>query len=395
MLYDVRALDASGRIKLTVEATGETEAASHVRSQGYQVLTVNPCRAAGPSFLARRSAFPLLLFSRELMGLLGSGLALTETLETLAEKETRADARQVLETVVRHLYEGESFSAAIAHFPESFPALYVAVVRASERTSNLAEVLSRYVAYQEQVDAVRKKVAAAAVYPLLLLSAGGLVALFLVGYVTPRFASVYEGNMASLPFASRLLIEGGGALQQHGLAALFLAVSAAALGVWGFRRPEARARISRWLWRMPGLGERLRIFHLTRYYRTLGMLLQGGISLVQSLTMAEGMLHPELQLHLRAATIMIRQGQTLSRAMEANGLTTPVAVRLLRVGEKSGSMGEMLESAARFHDEELARFVEMATQLVEPVLMAMIGLVIGVLVVLLYLPIFDLAGSIQ
>ncbi len=395
MLYEVRALGTSGRLKLMVEAAGIAEAEQHVRSQGYQVLAVSPGRATGKSILAGSGRFSLVLFSRELMALLGSGLPLTESLETLAEKETRAESKQLLEKVVKHLFEGESFSVAIAHFPEAFPALYVSVVRASERTSSLGEALSRYVAYQEQLDVVKKKVASAAVYPLLLLGAGSLVALFLVGYVTPRFASIYEGNMAALPFASRLLIEAGGAFQHHALASALVFAALVALVVWGLSRPATRAWVSRALWRMPGVGEHLRIFHLTRFFRTLGMLLQGGISIVPALTMVEGLLHPELRMRLHGASNMIREGKSMSQAMEANGLSTPVAARLLRVGEKSGRMGEMMEAVARFHDEELARFVEWFTRLVEPLLMAMIGLVIGVLVVLLYLPIFELAGSLE
>ncbi|MBK9326528.1 MAG: type II secretion system F family protein [Hydrogenophilales bacterium] len=395
MLYEIRALGPGGRKVFTVDAAGEAEAAEQARGQGLQVLTVAPRSNVAARWRGRRSRFPLVLFSRELMALLGSGLALTEALQTLVEKETRAETRQVLDQVVRHLFEGERFSTAISHFPDAFPPLYVSVVQASEKTSGLAEALARYVAYQEQVEGVKKKVVAASVYPLLLLAVGGLVALFLLGYVTPRFAAIYEGNMERLPFASRMLIAGGGLVEAHALTALFALVATLALAVWGFTRPATRAWVSRLLWRAPGLGEHLRIFHLTRFYRTVGMLLQGGIPVVQALGMAGGMLHPELRLRLQGATRLIREGQSLSRAMEQSGLSTPVSVRLLRVGEKSGRMGEMMESVAKFHDEELARFVEWFTRLVEPLLMALIGLVIGVIVVLLYLPIFELAGSLE
>ncbi len=395
MLFEIRALGPQGRKTLTVEAAGAGEAAEQARGQGYQVLTVAPRVGVAARWKAHRGRFPLVLFSRELMALLASGLPLTEALQTLVEKETRAETRQVLEKVVKHLFEGERFSAAIAHFPEAFPALYVSVVRASEKTSGLGEALSRYVAYQEQVEGVRKKAVAAAVYPLLLLVAGGLVALFLLGYVTPRFAGIYEGNMERLPFASRLLMQAGGFIEAHAATALAILAGFLALLYWAATRPATRAWISRSLWRMPGLGENLRVFHLTRFYRTVGMLLQGGIPVVQSLGMAEGLLHPELRLRLDTATRMIREGQSLSRAMESSGLSTPVAARLLKVGEKSGRMGDMMEAVARFHDEELARFVEWFTRLVEPLLMAIIGLVIGVIVVLLYLPIFELAGSLE
>ncbi len=395
MLFEIHALGPAGRKVLMLEATGAGEAAEQARGQGYQVLTVVSRTGMAARWQTRRTRFPLVLFSRELMALLSSGLALTEALQTLVEKENRTETRQLLDKVVKHLFEGERFSVAIAHFPDAFPPLYVSVVQASEKTSGLVEALSRFVAYQEQVELVKKKLAAAAVYPLLLLSVGGLVALFLLGYVTPRFASIYEGNLERLPFASRMLIAGGGMIEAHALPALVTLLAVAALTVWGVSRPATRAWISRLLWRTPGVGEHLRVFHLTRFYRTVGMLLQGGIPVVQSLSMAEGLLHPELRLRLNGATRMIREGQSLSRAMEDNGLSTPVAVRLLRVGEKSGRMGDMMEAVAKFHDEELARFVEWFTRLVEPLLMAVIGLVIGVIVVLLYLPIFELAGSLE
>lgn len=395
MFFEVRVLNATGRHSLTVEAADESGARAQARSQGYQVLAVRPRSGHSFSWLGRGTGFPLVLFTRELMVLLGSGLPLTEALETLAEKESRGENREILNQVIRHLYEGERFSAAIAHAPQAFPPLYVSVVMASEKTSDLSEALARYVTYQEQVDGVRKKVIAAAVYPSLLLAAGGLVALFLLGYVTPRFAGVYEGNLERLPWASRLLMDWGGLIQAHGLPALAVLVAVLALMVWGLRRPATRAWISRGLWRLPGLGERLRVFHLTRFYRTVGMLLSGGIPAVTALSMAEGLLHPELRTRLAGAARLIREGQPLSAAMEARGLSTPVAARLLRVGEKSGRMGEMMEAVARFHDEELARFVDWFTRLIEPVLMACIGLVIGVIVVLLYLPIFELSGSLE
>lgn len=395
MLFQIRALGPQGRKTLTLEAVDADQAAAQVRGQGYQVLTVSANTGVTARWQARRSRFPLVLFTRELMALLGSGLALSEALQTLAEKESRAETRQILDGVVRHLFEGERFSAAIAHFPEAFPPLYVSVVQASEKTSSLSEALARYVAYQEQVEGVKKKVSAAAVYPVLLLAVGGLVALFLLGYVTPRFAAVYEGNLDNLPFASRVLILGGSLIEAHALPMLLGFAGSAGLLAWILTRPATRAWVSRRLWQAPALGEHLRVFHLTRFYRTVGMLLQGGIPVVQSLGMAAGLLHPELRLRLDGATRMIREGQPLSRAMEAHGLSTPVASRLLRVGEKSGRMGDMMEAVARFHDEELARFVEWFTRLIEPLLMAFIGLVVGAIVVLLYLPIFELAGSIE
>jgi general secretion pathway protein F len=395
MQFLVTALAASGRHRLTLEAAHSEDAAEQARRQGYTVLTVSPAGAAGLGWPARRYRFPLTLFSRELLALLGSGLALVEALQTLAEKETRGETRKLLTQVLGHLYEGESLSAAIARHPEAFPPLYVASVRASEKTSNLPEALTRYVAYQGQLEILRKKAIAAAIYPMLLLVIGSLVALFLLGWVVPRFASIYEGNLERLPLASRWLMQWGGLIHEHAVLVVGGGLAAAVGLARILRQPRVRAALSRRLWRMPGVGEKLRIFQLTRFYRTVGMLLSGGIPVVTALAMAEGLLHPELRVRLASAARDIREGKPTSQAMESAGLTTPVALRMLRVGERSGRMGEMMESAAAFHDEELARAVDWFTRLVEPLLMALIGLTIGIIVVLLYMPIFELAGSLE
>lgn len=395
MLFEVTALGEGRRERLRFDAADAADAAEQARLQGLTVLGVRAGSGLPGLALKRPARFPLTLFSRELLALLGSGLSLVESLQTLAEKESRPETLRVLEDLLKHLYEGESFSAAIGRNPGAFPPLYVATVRAAERTSDLPQALGRFVAYQEQVEQVRKKAIAAAVYPVMLIMVGGMVSLFLLGYVTPRFASIYADNMERLPWASRLLMEWGGLIQKHSLEAVLFGL-AALVGAAAFVvRPASRAAIGRMAWRLPLLGERLRIFQLTRFYRTVGMLLAGGITVTTSLEMASGLLNPELRQRLAAAARDIREGKSISAALERAGLTTPVASRMLRVGEKSGRMGEMMESIAAFHDEETNRFVEWFTRLFEPLLMTAIGLIIGLIVVLLYLPIFELASTLE
>jgi len=149
------------------------------------------------------------------------------------------------------------------------------------------------------------------------------------------------------------------------------------------------------IWRIPALGKKLRIFQLARFYRTLGMLLNGGTSIIVALESVAGLLDKTLQSKMKLASVAIQQGQPISQAMDQVGLTTPIALRMLRVGERSGKIGEMMERIAAFYDEELSRWIDWFTKLFEPILMLFIGLVIGVVVLLLYMPIFELAGSIQ
>lgn len=355
------------------------------------------CTGAGLSLgaLSWRPRFPLLLFTQELHALLRSGISLVEAIETLAEKESRAETRAALQRLLSALYEGKPFSQALQALPESFPELYVATVRASERTGDLPEALQRYVTYQTQIDVVRKKLVSASIYPAILVSVGGLVTLFLLGYVVPRFSHVYEDMGDDIPFVSRLLMQWGQLMDANGALMGGLFVAGVVLLGWWLVQPSTHARILRAFRAIPAMGERVRVYQLTRFYRTLGMLLSGGISIVPALGMVSGLLDPELRGRMDTATRMIREGRSISTAMDACGLTTPVSLRLLRVGERSGQMGEMMERIAAFHDEELARWVEWFTKTFEPLLMAVIGIVIGGIVVLMYLPIFELAGSIQ
>jgi len=149
------------------------------------------------------------------------------------------------------------------------------------------------------------------------------------------------------------------------------------------------------LWKLPGLGERMKIYQLARFYRTIGMLLKGGVPLVTTLKMGAELLHPVLRARLASASRSISEGRSVSESLDANDLTTPVALRMLAVGEQSGNMGEMMDRIAAFHDEEISRWVEWFTRLFEPILMAVIGLLIGGIVILMYMPIFELAGSLQ
>src|SRR6185295_14423702 len=165
--------------------------------------------------------------------------------------------------------------------------------------------------------------------------------------------------------------------------------------IYALRLPHVRTAIGDAVWRLPAIGERLKVYQLARFYRTIGMLLRGGMPLPRSLDMGAELLHPLLRDRLVEANRAISEGRGVSASLEAQGLVTPVALRMLAVGEKSGNMGEMLEQVAAFHDEELARWVDWFTRLFEPVLMAIIGLVIGAIVILMYMPIFELAGNLQ
>jgi general secretion pathway protein F len=392
MRYRVTSLDASHAVAtLLVDALDEADAHRQVIARGLRVLGVRAIRWRGP----RRARLSLVAFSNELVALLEAGLSLVEAIDALTEKERDDAVRHVLEGMRRRLYEGQTLSVALADFPGSFPALYVATVRASERSGAIAEALRRFVSYQQQIDLLKKRLLNASIYPAVLLVAGSLVLLFLVAYVVPRFSGIYEEIGGDLPLASRILMQWGRLLQANGPAVLAAGLAAAALTGWALLRPAVRAAAGRMLLRVPTLGHQAELYQLARLYRTVGMLLRDGLPVVTAFEMTGGLLAAAARPRLVAATRAVREGRSLTEALAAQGLTTPVAERMLRVGERSGNMGEMMERVAAFYDEALSRFVDVATRLIEPAMMAVIGLLIGLVVVLMYFPVFELAGSIR
>jgi general secretion pathway protein F len=396
MRFELRGITHDGRIEsLDLQALDEASAREHAESQGYTVIGVRR-RSNGLRFVRKGAErFPLVLFSQELLVLLEAGLPLVEAIDTLATKERRSDFRTLLAQIVSVLRQGRTLSSALEQFPTAFPALYVATVRAAERTSDLPHALGRFVAYQTQIEALKKRVVNASIYPLLLIGVGGLVSLFLLFYVVPRFARIYEERSAELPTISRLLLSWGQLVEGHGYLALALMALSGAAIVYVSRMPRVRASLGNALWRIPGIGEHMKVYQLARFYRTVGMLLKGGMPLVATLKVAAELLHPMLREKLAAAAGSISEGRSVSESLDANALTTPVALRMLAVGEQSGNMGDMMDRIATFHDEEISRWVDWFTRLFEPLLMAGIGLLIGGIVILMYMPIFELAGSLQ
>jgi len=395
MKFELKVARGTEVQSLTLEASNGLQAQLQAESQGYSVLGLKQLGTAGIGTRLRKPRFNLMLFSQELLSLLDSGLSLVEAIEALAEKEGQAESRTLLKQILALLYEGLPLSGALEKFPATFPPLYVALIRSSERTGDMVQALGRHVTYQGQIDAVKKKITTASIYPVLLIAVGGLVMLFLLGYVVPRFSAIYESAGDNLPWMSQLLLGWGRLLHEHGQLALLASVIVLALLAIVFSRPVVRLTLLQQLWKVPALGETMRIYQLARFYRTLGMLLQGGIPLVTGMQMVASLLQPSLRHQLQLAEHDIREGKPLSNAMEEHGMTTSIALRMLRVGERTGRMGEMMERIGSFYDEEIARAVDWFTRLLEPLLMVVIGLIIGIVVVLMYMPIFDLAGSIQ
>lgn len=390
--FKVSALDdRGGVVRLNQTAINAQDAAQQVQGQGYRVLAV---KSSGWQWGTKRSAFSIILFAQELLALLRAGLNLTESLSGLAQ---RADAQQkaVLNTLSQQLSEGQAFSQALMTRPDIFPDLFCALMAAAERTSDLPTALSRYIDYATQVETLKKKLINAALYPSLLLLVGGGVLVFLMTYVVPRFAGIYESLRGDLPWMSQVLLVWGQLLRQHGGLVLVFFLGLCVGVVWLWRQTSWRYKLLHLVLRWPRVARYVEGFKLARLYRALGMLLEGGIPLLEAMRRVKRLLPRAEQMQLDLACQALQEGQSASTVFERYGFATPIAVQMLVVGERTGNLGGMLQRMAEFFEADTARALEAFARVFEPLLMALIGIVIGVVVILMYLPIFELAGSLQ
>ncbi len=391
MRYVVRCIDPSGRlVEQLFDAGNPEEARQRAAQPGWAVLAVRRRQFS----VRRRTGLDTVRFADELAALLQAGVSVPEALEVLAERQPRAQVQQQLQSVVLGLQQGQRLSAALAAGPGLVPDFLLASVRSAETSGQLSEALRRYVAYQSRVDALRERITQALVYPAVVASVGAAVVAFLLFYVVPRFAAVFAGVDAELPWGSRLLLGFGSWLDVHagwvaagllGLLALVLAAAADA---------TVRERLWVGLAALPGVRPLHRLYRLSVFYRNLALLLQGGMPLPQALATAASTLGAGLAPSAQHAADALQRGVGVAAALEQHGLTTPVSRRMLGVAERTGGLAGMLEAVADFHDAELARASDRLARLFEPLVMLLLGLVIGGVVVLLYLPIFDLAGAV-
>lgn len=401
--YQIVVIDPLGRLQsTTIDATTLEEAREIASSKGQTVvqcdLATSP-HTPGTKLrqllrLAKPTAMDTVAFSQDLATLVEAGVTIKEAIHALSQKERSLSRRRVLDQLDSAVTEGLSFSAAMQR-TGAFPDLLLATVAASEQTGDLATGLQRYARHQQSLRAVRDRVVGASVYPLLLLVVGLLVIALLLGVVVPRFATLIDVNGRELPFLSQMLMSWGKFVGQHSSAAVtFFALLAfgVATPLVKLRNPQMRRRL---LEKIPGFAKLAREFQHLQMYRTTAILTSRGITIHKALIYSMELLGPSDQQRLQAALEAMREGVAISSALSNSGLSDIVATSMLDVAERTGSLPEMLDRLADFYERSLQRNIDIVSRLIEPVMMIIFGIVIGGIVLMMYLPIFDLASSIS
>jgi type IV pilus assembly protein PilC len=379
-------------------AVSEEALRSELCGRGLLVRQVRPKRAALGLGLPARRVRPeeFALFNQEFMALVRAGLTVPDALALAAQRPDSPRLAKLLERVREDVAGGLALSEACARHPEAFEPLYLAAVRTGEKTGDFAGVLARYQDYLRHRVALRKKVGQALAYPVFLLVALAVILSVLFLFVLPRFTAMYADMGATLPFATRVLIS----VVEHLIELSVALVGGSAIAIWGWRSwvaAEAGQRQRDKLReRLPYFGELTRLATAAQLARSLSTLLAGGTPLVEALHTAASSIANRLYLdRLAAATRLVTEGSSLAQAVRATALMPPMAARLVEVGEASGSLDAMLAEVAQFYEEMLDNRLARVMTLIEPLLMLLMGSLIGAIIIVMYLPVFRLADIIK
>ncbi|HEY0384384.1 MAG TPA: type II secretion system F family protein [Pyrinomonadaceae bacterium] len=390
----------------TIEAVGVHEARTRLESEGFRVFAVTPPKTSGVSALTRRGsggsharfkANDFLLFNQQLSALLRAGIPILQAITMLRKRSPSGGLRMVLADVEEKIRGGAALSEAFAAQGSIFPRIYTASILAGERSGALDEVLTRYVTYMRRNVQLRRKIRGALAYPtLLLIASSGMVA-FLTIYVVPRMTDLFTGfGNAKLPALTLLVvgISGWMAGNLFWLAPLVIG-TAIFLVVWS-RTPSGRLVIDGFLLKFPIVGKLLTHLSVAQATRSLATLLAGGITLVESWEIAaESITNRELRRRSSAILPMIREGRTFTESLESAGWIPELALDMIGVGERSGSLREMLDEVSSFYDAEAEVKLEQLTTTIEPAILVVMGGVVITILLSIYLPIIQSISNAQ
>jgi len=382
------------------EAASEKDLRDRFSQQGFLIYSVKPRRAlasmvAGGGRKRKINLEKFLIFNQQFVTLIRAGLPILKALDLLSERLTDEKLAPHIKAVREEVRNGSLLSDAFAR-QGVFPPMYVTSVLAGEKSGSLGEVLDRYITYQKLALGVRKKLILSLVYPSLLIVLVICLMVFLVTFVVPKFAELYQSMSAQLPAATQILIALGTTARNYILFGFAGLVAAAiAFRVWS-KTEKGEVRADRWRMRLPLIGEIWIKYQVAQFARVLGTLLVGGIPLLQALETASSSLGTRLLKNtLSEASQMVKEGQSLSASLAQTGIFPGLSIDMIEVGESTGALPQMLSSVAEFYEDDVNTRMSASLSLIEPAIMIFMGAFVTFVLVALYLPIFSLADTLR
>ncbi len=375
-------------------ASDAEELRRELEGKGYLILGLAEKRAflRGGGY----SAKDFLLFNQEFATLVKAGLPILQSLEILHKRTDKPRFRNALDSIINDIKGGTALSDALAKHPVLFPPLYTATVRAGEKSGALVDVLRRYITYQKKMITVLSKLKMSLAYPIFLVVALVAVLMLFFLYVIPNFTQMYSDQAGSLPLLTSILISFTATLTRSA-PFLLAGMIAAGIGIAMWRKTDAgRTTLDAIKLRIPLVRSLVTQYLLAQITRTLSTVLRGGIPLVQALDTTSGVIgNRVMSRKLMEARTLVTEGVSLASAFERTRLAPDMTVRMIEVGESSGDLPEMLEDVADFYDQEVENTLSTLTTMIEPVLMLCMGVIMAIIVVALYLPIFEMGSRLK
>lgn len=395
--FRFEAIDNLGAAQRGVlEADSARAARGQLRGQGLIPLSVEPAaevhqRRRGLSFRNRLSLQEQALFTRQFASLLQAGLPLDEALSVLADQAEREYLADLTATIRAEVMAGQSLAGALAQHPRDFPDIYRALVAAGEHTGNLALVMARLADYLDARSALRQKIQLAFLYPAIVTVVALCIVILLMTYVVPQVVTVFTNSKQHLPILTQVLMWLSAMLRQYGLYLLGFLIVAGYLIRRLLREPHARYAWHAWLLRAPLVGRLVRDYNTVRFVSTLAILTAAAVPILRALQAAgETLSNAVMQKHVQEAIVRVSEGAALSRALAATDSFPPALVHMIRSGEATGNVAEMLERAAASGSLELERRTLFMTGLLEPLLILGMGGVVLMIVLAVMMPIIEL-----
>lgn len=398
--YVCRLGTPDGRVVERHRVSASTEALRHeLESEGFHVFSISSAgsriRIPFLSKSTKISGQDFLLFNTQLATLLRAGLPLTQGLELLRKQQTNEHFKTLLDKVHQQVTTGVSLSDAFLSLGDVFPRLYANTLRAGERSGELESVLGRYVEYQRLTESVRKKIVGALTYPAVLVLLSIVLVVILMVKVIPTFSTFYVQFDAELPLPTRIVMGISNGLQDH-----FLLVTAAVVGlVVGFRMwrrsPGGRRLTDRWRLKIPVIGRLSHLFAASQFTRSLGVLLGGGTPMVPALqTSATSVSNSYISELFEGCVQEVQEGRALSDSLDDTGMMPELALAMMRVGESTGALPEMLEHTSGFFDEEIEYSLARLVTLFEPLILVVMGIIVAGLLLAVYYPLLTTVSKI-
>ena len=389
---------ASGReIRSSVEAANEQSAIAALLNRNLLVVSIQEKLAKkGKSQGGKVALNDLVVFTRQLATMIDAGIAIVQALQALAEQTPNKVMRDVINDVCSRVQSGESYSEALQKHPKVFNRLYVSMISAGEKGGMIAEIMARLATYLENTERLRKKVKTALMYPTAVTVVAIGITTFLLVKVIPVFKDVYSGFGAKLPAPTEVLMDISD-LVRHWFVLLLILAGAA---IWGWLS-FIKTKSGREFWdarriKLPIFGGIAHKICLARFTRTLASLIRSGVPILEVLQIVSQTVgNVVMEKAIKIAMGDIERGEGISAALGKNPIFPSMIIRMLSAGEQTGKIDEMLERVSNFLDGEIEATLSGLTSLLEPIMIVVLGVLIGGMVICMFLPIFNLANIVS